>query len=428
MMRTCSILTLAACLAAWPARAADWPQLRGPDRSGVSQETGLLKTWPRTGPKLVWTYANAGTGFAGMAVVAGRVYTMGCRGTTEYVLALDAKGQELWSARIGPLFDFDINRWSRGPNATPAVDGGRVYALGSQGVLVCVDAARGTVLWQKDLPRELGAEVNPVGGAPAGKGWGFAWSPLVDGRQLICTPGGPRGLLAGLDKMTGEVLWRSKEVTAQATYSSPILAEVSGTRQVIQVTQDGVVGVAVKDGTLLWQYKREDPYPEFVCPTPVCRGNRVYVTAGWGAGCDLIELTPAGQKFTARAVYSEKEIANRLGGVVLVGDSLYGYHDTRAWECQDFATGAIKWSARGRRALGLGSVIAADGSLYCLAENGEAALLQASPEKYTQQGRFKLPRESSQRKEGGKVWTYPSLADGHLYLRDQELIFCYRIK
>jgi outer membrane protein assembly factor BamB len=428
-MRTCSRILLAACLLALPLAiwGADWPQWRGPDRTGLSKETGLLKEWPKEGPPLVWTFDNAGTGFAGPAIVGGRLYTMGARGDVEYVIALDGKGQELWSKKIGPLFFFKGNSWSGGPNATPTVDGTLLYALGSQGDLVCLETADGKEVWRKNLPKELAAEISNVfGGKDTEKmGWGFCWSPLVDGDHLVCIPGGPEGLFASLNKKTGALEWRSKAVKDQATYSSPIAIDVGGVRQYVAMVQNGVIGVAAKNGDLLWEYRREDPYPDVVCPTPISLGDQVYVTT-IGA-CELLKLTPNESKWKVEAVYSEKEIANPHGGVVLVDKYVYGYNGTRAWGCQDFATGEMKWES-GRDGLKAGALVYADGQLYCLDERGMVGLLKASPQKYQEINRFPLPKQSTMRKPRGGVWTPPVIADGHLYLRDQELIFCYKIK
>src|SRR5215472_12362875 len=174
---------------ALPARADDWPQWRGPDRLGVAKEKGLLKKWPKEGPKLLWTCKDAGVGYSGPAVVGDRLFTMGDRGGTEYLFALDvANGQEVWAAKIGPAFEG--TQWNAGPSATPTVDGGLVYGLGGQGILVCVDAARGTEVWHKDMTADLGGAVNPIGGGPTTFAWGWNWSPLVDGDHLVCVPGG----------------------------------------------------------------------------------------------------------------------------------------------------------------------------------------------------------------------------------------------
>jgi outer membrane protein assembly factor BamB len=431
MKRTGSILLVAACLCGQPpgAWAADWPQYRGLQRDGVSPETGLLKTWPREGPRLLWTFKNAGQGYSGPAVVGGTIYLMGTRGSNEVLLALDEAGQERWAATIAPIFDFKSNQWSRGPNATPSVDGGLVYALGSQGMLLCAQADSGKEVWRKDLPREMGAEVNPIGGGPEKFGWGFSWSPLVDGEQLVIVPGGPGGLLAALDKKTGKVLWRSKGAPEQATYSSPVVLSVGGVRQYVQLTQEGVVGVDARTGEVLWSYKRATPFPDVVCPTPLVKDDKVYVTA-WGANAELLQIVPEGKAFQAKVVWSEKEISNIQGGVVLVGGYVYGYHAERAWQCQDFASGEVKW-APNRRALPAGSLLAADGMLYCLSEKGGkglVALVAATPAKYTEKGRFSLPEAAADRKSRGGVWTHPVLSDGRLYLRDQELLFCYQVK
>jgi outer membrane protein assembly factor BamB len=424
------MLMTAACVGAIAlnANAADWPQWRGADRSGVSPEKGLLKTWPAGGPNLLWSFKEAGSGYSGPAVVDNNVYLMGNRDGTEYLFRLGDKGKEVWSAKIGPLFDFKGNNWSGGPNATAAVVGGLVYGLGSQGILVCVDAKKGTEVWRKDLPKDMEAEVCPVGGAPEKMGWGFGWSPLVDGDQLIIVPGGPKGLLAALDKKTGRQLWRSGKVAEQATYSSPILMKVDDVRQYVQMTQNGVVGIDAKNGDLLWEYKREEPFPDVVCVTPVVSGNRVYITA-WQAKAELLEVTQAAGKWSVNVVWSKKEISNVQGGVVLVDNFVYGYHADRAWECQDFSKGTVKWSFRGGPTAG--SVIAGDGLLFCLSQagaKGDVALLSAAPEKYQINGRFQLPEAPKLRKIRGGVWTPPVLSNGKLYLRDQELLFCYEVK
>jgi outer membrane protein assembly factor BamB len=415
-------LVPAVLLLAAGALGADWPQFLGPDRTGVIKGKGLLESWPEGGPPLVWTSTSAGRGYGGMAVVGGTIYMMGARDNTEYVIALDKGGKELWATKIGPVYNFAGNAYSDGPNATPTVDGDRLYGLGSQGILVCLDVSKkGAVVWKKDLPKAMGAEVNPIAG-PKG-GWGFAWSPLVDGKQLVCLPGGKGGLVAALDKGTGAVLWRSKDAKYQCTYSSPVAAEIGGVRQYVAMTQDGAVGVDAKTGDLLWDFKRESPYADVVCPTPIVSGDKVYLTA-WKGNCDLLQLEPAKKKFTVKVVYTKREISNIQGGVVKVGKYLYGFHLKNFWACQDFDTGRLVWRRRGRNG---NSVIAAGDRLYGIGERGTVVLLEASPKGYSEKGEFKLPKESAKRPPGGRLWSYPSIADGHLYVRDQELIFCYKI-
>jgi len=416
--------------------AADWPQFRGPQRDGVSRETGLLKEWSKDGPPLLWTYANAGVGFSGPGVVGDRLYLSGGRGDTEFVFAIDLKNvanqtvKEAWSAKIGPLFQWKGNTWNAGPSATPTVDGELLYALGGQGELVCVETATGKERWRKHLPRELKGEVNPIGGGsedPTPLGWGYTWAPLVDGDQLICVPGGKNGLLAALDKKNGKVLWQSKEVAEQASYSSPIAVEVGGIRQYIVVTNPGIFGIAARDGKLLWSYRREPAYDDVVIATPVFHDSHVFATVGFGQGCDLIKLVPQGNEIKVEKILSNKSMQNRDGGVVLVGEHLYGHSESGGWLCQEFKTGKIVWSERGK--LGRGSVTFADGNLYCCGEKeGVVVLVEATPKGWNEKGRLRLPRESRLRKPSGALWTHPVIANGRLHVRDQELLFCFNLK
>jgi outer membrane protein assembly factor BamB len=407
--------------------AADWPQWRGPGRADISQDVGLLKGWPSAGPPLAWTFAEAGVGYSGPAVVGERLYTMGGRNGTEYLFALDtATGKELWATPVGPVFTFKGNSWGDGPRGTPTVDGSHVYALGGQGDLVCVESANGKLVWQKSLPNDLGGEVSPAGGGPEKVGWGFCESPVVDGSRLVCTPGGGQGTLAALDKESGKVLWRSTGLTDPATYSSIVPAEIGGRRQYVQMTDRGVVGVG-EDGALLWRYLRKPSYSDVVIPTAVVHGDLVYTTAGYGAGCDLVRVTAAGSGFKAVKVYGNKNMVNQHGGVVRVGESLYGYSDGKGWICQDIGKGAITWAEK--RQLGRGSLTCADGRLYCYGEDdGTVVLVNASPKGWEEGGRFSLPRQTTLRKPNGKFWTHPVVANGRLYVRDQDLIFCYDVR
>jgi outer membrane protein assembly factor BamB len=413
--------------------AADWPQFRGPHRDDISSETGLLQQWPAKGPTLLWTYREAGVGYSGPAIVGERLYIMGARGDTEYVFALDIskQGKQIWATPIGPRFDWKKNadQWNQGPAATPTVDGDTIYAQGGQGILVCVDATTGAVHWKKNLPKDLHAAVNNYPGTPTGLGWGFTSSPLVDGNKLIIQPGGPDGTLAALDKKTGNVIWRSKGFTDGASYASPIAADVGGQREYIQLTNGGLTGVSAKDGETQWHFAK--PYTVVVIPTPLFHENKVYCTAS-GGGCSLVGLSTAAGKVKVRKIYSNHNLTNQSGGVLLLNQHVFGYGDSRGWECQDFTTGEI--FGRDRPALGRGSLTYADGRLYCYGEDdGTVVLVDANPAKWTknrwtEHGRFIIPEHSKLRKPLGKIWTHPVVANGRLYLRDQNLIFCYDIK
>lgn len=402
-------------------RADDWPQWQGPDRSNVSKETGLLKSWPKDGPKLLWTFDNAGVGFSGPAIVGDRLYSMGGREDTSFVFALDVKtGNELWSCPIGKTYR---NGYGDGPRGTPTIDGDSLYALDGQGELICVETATGKKRWSVNMEKDLHGEMM--------SGWGYSESVLVDGDQVVCCPGGKDGTIAALDKKTGKVMWRSKELTDKATYSSLVVAEVGGVRQYVQLTQKkgdegAIVGVAAKDGKLLWYHPRPG-YRTAVIPTPIIHGDLVYATAGYDAGCDLLQISREGDKFQAKELYvkngQHNAMKNQHGGVVLVGDCIYGYSDGRGFTCQKLKTGEPAWDDKSK--ISKGSLTCVNGFLYYYAEgHGEVSLIEANSEKLKIISKFKTPKQ----KKEGSIWTHPVVANGCLYLRDQDLIFCYDVR
>jgi outer membrane protein assembly factor BamB len=389
--------------------SADWPGWRGAKRDDVSVETGLLKSWPAKGPKQLWLFENAGKGYAGYSVVGGRLFTMGTRDAKELLIALDAAtGKELWALSIGDIFN---NKWGDGPRSTPTVDGANVYAMSAQGNLVCAQVSDGKMLWYKKM-KDLGGSVPP---------WGYAESPLVDGNRVVVTPGGGQGTMAAFDKSTGEALWQSSEITEGAQYSSVVPAMIDGKPQYVQLVMQTVFGVNPADGKLLWR----SPFPgrTAVIPTPIVKGNAVFVTAGYGVGCKKVEIVGN----SVRDVFSNKEMENHHGGVVLVGDHLYGHSGRAGWTCMQFSDGTVKWTER--RALGKGAVTYADGMLYCLDEKtGEVALVEASPSGWNEKGRLKLEPLSSNRSRDGGIWPHPVVANGRLFLRDQEYVYCFDVK
>lgn len=402
--------------AAVTAGAADWPQWRGPDRTGISKETGLLKAWPKGGPQLLWTCADVGIGYSAFSVVGDRLYTMGGTQDSEFVYAVDVNtGKRLWESRVGELFK---EGHGNGPRGTPTIDGELLYAIGGKGDLLCAETATGKQRWTVSMPKALGGRIM--------SGWGYCESPLVDGDLVICMPGSEQGTLAALDKKTGKVQWRCTELKDRASHASGIIVEIHGVRQIVQMTSNAAVGVAVKDGKLLWRYGKGD-YGNAVIPTPNYHDNHVYLTNGYRIGCDLIKIEADGQNFKATKVYDNRNMTNHHGGVIRIGDHLYGYFDgEKAWVCKDFHTGKVVWK---ESRLGKGSVTCADGHFYCFGErDANCVLIKASPEGWQETGRFKIPQESKVRSRTGMTWTHPVVANGKLYLRDQELLFCYDVR
>ncbi len=397
----------------------DWPQWRGPNRDGVSKETGLLKSWSAEGPKLVWKATGLGNGIGTVSVVGGRVYGMSLRGEEEVVWALEAvTGKEVWCASLTKPSQPNPGRRGAGPRSTPTVDGDRLYALGVNGELACLDTATGKIRWQKNLVRDFGGSV---------PNWGYAESPLVDGEKVVVTPGGRQATLAALNKMTGETLWQAQVPEGGgAQYASCIAADVDGVRQYIQFLRGGVAGVAAKDGKFLWL----NPHAAnntANCSTPIYRDHHVFVAAGYGKGGRLIKLTTTSNGVEATEVYSTANMKNHHGGVILVGDYLYGFDDPGLFNCLDFKTGELKWS---NRSVGKGSLVYADGHFIVRSERGPVALVEATPTGYVEKGRFTPPSDSDPGLEpdATRTWPHPVVAGGRLYLRHHNILLCYDLK
>lgn len=389
---------------------ADWLQWRGPDRAGNCTETGLLKEWPEGGPKLVWKATGLGQGYSSVTVVGNRIYTMGDGEEAAEVRALDAEtGAIVWSAKTGRRGGGGGHP---GPRCTPTVDGDRLYALGQDGVLVGLERATGKELWRVNLRSDFGGKIMSV--------WDYAESPLVDGDRVICTPGGPQGTVLALDKMTGRKLWQSQDITEDAAYSSVIVENIGGVRTYIQVTDQSVFGLAADTGKLLWHGRARGQTA--VIPTPIFADNQVYVSCGYGVGCRSFRITKDGDDFKAEQVYDNRVMINHHGGVVKVGDHLYGFSDGKGWTCQDFKTGEAVWQERGP--LGKGAILAAGDRLICRGEDrGTMVLIEATPEGWREKGRFEQPDRSDKR-----AWPHPVIANGRLYLRDQDILLCYDVK
>lgn len=410
-----ALIVAGASLCAAPAGALDWPQWRGPQRDGISQETGLLKEWPKAGPKLLWQVDNAGFGYSTPAVAGDRIFLLGNKGKkNEFVAALNSKdGQPVWQVRIGDVGP-NIGPQYPGARGTPTVDGDLLYAIGSNGDLVCLETATGKSRWHKDLRADFGGEPG---------WWAYAESPLIDGDVLVCTPGGPKATLVALNKQTGDVIWKEPIPGGDtAAYSSVTVADVGGVKEYVQFLQKGVVGVDAKTGKFLWRYARTAQGSPANIPTPLVHDTYVYSATGRG-GSALIELKPGAEK--PAQVYFSKRLPCAIGGTVEVGGYLYGTN-SQGLMCVEFKTGNIKWQDR---SVGAGSICFADGCLYVHGEeNNTVALVDASPEAYHPKGEFTPPGTPSHSGRGPKAWAYPVVANGRLYVRDLDHLWCYDVQ
>jgi outer membrane protein assembly factor BamB len=399
------------------ATAGDWPQWRGPQRTGVSQETGLLQQWPKDGPKLVWHRDGVGEGYATPAVAGSRIFLLSNRGMdNEFVQALGADdGKPVWTTRLGNVGNPDQQPPYPMARSTPTVDGERLYAFSSDGDLACLETATGKLIWQKNVRREFG-------GVPGR--WAYAESPLIDGDVLMVTPGGAEATLVALNKRTGELIWKSAVPGGDAAgYASAIATQAAGRKQYVQFLDKGLVGVDAKTGKFLWRYTQTSGGPANIA-TPVARDAYVYSTNARRFGGGLVQLIATSDGVTAEQVYFERDVPNSLGGQVLLGDTLYGTNPQGA-VAAEFLTGKIRWQAPG---VGPGSVFYADGRLYIHGEAGEVALVEATPEAYREHGRFTPVNRPKRRDNRERAWSYPVVANGRLYLRDLGSLWCYDVK
>ncbi|MBX3439252.1 MAG: PQQ-like beta-propeller repeat protein [Planctomycetaceae bacterium] len=417
------VLALVVCPIVTSATGAsvEWPTFRGSERTAVSDETDLLQEWPAGGPPLLWTAKGAGRGYSSLAIKDGRLFALGdgiagVADADEYLFCHDlTDGTRLWATRMGAPWTDGQPTW-QSSRSTPTVDDECVYALSANGELVCCDAASGQKRWRKNLK-------STFGGTKADS-WGYSESVLIDGDRLICTPGGTQATMAALDKRTGETIWTTvREGDVGAGHASIVISEIGGVRVYVQTTGSGALGVRAADGELLWSYPMERTTA--VAPTPIIRGDLVFIAAGYKRGGALLRQTADGSgKVAVDEIYPFKpQLANKHGGIVLIGDHLFGdSDDSGILYCADLLTGEITWKARSE---GKGSiaVAAADGCLYLHYANGTMVLAKADPEKHVETGLFTVPHSGER-----PSWAHPVILDGKLYLREHDAILCYGIR
>ena len=429
------ICTLLSCATV---HAEDWPQWRGAQRDGTSAEKGLKQKWPKEGPSLLWNIKTLGSGFSGPAVVGERVFIMGSEDDSEYLAALGVgKGNELWRVKLGPIFKND---WGDGPRGTPTVAGDRVVALGAQGVLVCVELTTGKEHWRTDLRKDHAGQL--MKGNIWDVDWGYSESPLVDDGKVIVSPGGSKGIVAAFELATGKQIWRTATIKDTAGYSSIVAANIHGTRHYVQLTGGvefrgdetkfawpRVIGIAPKDGNILWQHKINYNYAG-VINTPVVLNDIVYTSCGYGAGCTILRIDKdgAGLKAVDITKESRKVMVTYHGGIVPAKDRVFGFTETQGWVCQKLPSGESLWEDK--RKIRGGSHIRIGNHFIIVTLEGAVAMTEPNDDGWTVQGDFILPNVSPLRKANSKikVCTQPVVGNGRLYIRDQENLYCYDLR
>jgi outer membrane protein assembly factor BamB len=395
-MKRVVFLLLTAILAA----AADWPQWRGVNRDGISPETGLLSAWPSGGPRVTWKTNGLGEGYSSLAIAGGRIYTQGQRDRQEFVLAFDVKtGKKLWETATSR--DYRNDRGD-GPRGTPTIDGDRLFAMTGDGVVVCLDTATGKTIWSQNVAQKYGGSIPQ---------WGYSESPLVDGGRLIVMPGGRGASLISLNKTDGSLQWKTG--SDHAGYSSAIVANVSGVRQVLALSGESAIGVMEDNGELLWRYTKVSNRTANIA-TPIYQNGAVFFSSNYGTGAALLTLGPRNMS----EVYFTNEMKNHYSSSVLVDGYLYGFNDSILTAMQ-FASGKVGWK---NRSVGKGSVMFADKHLYLLSEEGVIGLADPSPDSYKEVSRFQISKGSL------PTWSPLVISDGVMYFRDQDSLTSFDIK
>ena len=384
----------------------DWPQWRGPDRTGLSSETGLLKQWPQAGPPQIWSISNLGTGYGSLAILGDRIYVQGTQRDQSIVFCLNrADGKLIWTRALGKSLDQERGG---GPRGTPTIDGERVYALSENGDLACLKTVDGSVIWSFNILKEFSG---------SNAEWLISESPLIDGNNLIVTPGGNKAGIVALDKLTGKTIWMTTELSDPAAYSSCIVADVQGVRTIMTLTARAAVGVRANDGRLMWRYEKAANDTANVA-TPIFFKDQVFYTTAYGTGCALLRLKAENGLVKAEEVYFNRDMMNHHGGVLLVDGYLYGFSNA-ILTCMEFASGKVLWKDR---SVGKGTLTYADGNLYLLGESNTVGLAEATPSGYVEKGRFKIADQ------GWPSWAHPVVCGARLYVRNQGVLACYDIK
>ncbi|MDD3162055.1 MAG: PQQ-binding-like beta-propeller repeat protein [Bacteroidales bacterium] len=391
-------------LAAITVTAQDNIQWRGTDRTGVYNETGLLKSWPAEGPALAWSYDGLGQGHSSVAIASDKIYLLGVNELIGSIFVFDLKGKLLNKKEYGPEFTESFP----GSRGSVTLSDGKLYLISGKGDLYCYDQQTLDLVWKKNILAEYNA---------SNIKWGITESPLIVGDKVIVTPGGKENNVVALNKKTGELIWSCPGEGSLSAYCSPLYIKDQEVPLIVTMTANYIIGIDAEKGTKLWSVENKNR--SFVhANTPVYSNNMILCTSGYGKGSTMLRLTNGGR--SVEQAWFAAELDNRIGAMVKVGDYVYGSGDNnRFWFCADWKTGAIKYKEPG---LAMGTIVAADGMLYCYTDKGDSILAKANPEKFEIVSRFMITKGTEQH------WAHPVIYKGVLYVRHGDSLMAYKIK
>lgn len=423
--RQSSLVFVAAIFLLFSGRSAnstDWPQWRGPARDGHAAEQPVLQSWPPEGPSLIWQSNSAGAGYSSLAVSGDNAYTLGKRDKRNVLIAYRVlDGRELWATEVGPSAEGNeySTGWGDGPRSTPTIDGSHIYVLTDLGDVACVEKLSGSKMWSKNLVRDFQGSIPD---------WGYSESILIDGDRLIVSPGG-KNFMIGLNKRTGEKIWESQYSQA-AQYSSVIKHQFQDIPLYISASKEGLVAIHAISGETQFVHAATGNGTA-VIPTPIAFNDLVYHTSAYQAGSSAVRLELHQGIVKATPLYHEKKdsMENHHGGVVLKDGVIFGFSKSfrGVWMAQDVYTGKVLWTLKIGKSTS-GSIACADGLLFCYDDQeGTCYLVKPAKDQWQQMGKLTIKETTDFDRKRGAIWSHPVIAQGMLFIRDQEKIFVYRI-
>lgn len=378
-------------------------QWRGDNRDGKYMESGLMKTWPETGPELLWHFDQLGEGHASAAVTNTMVLISGTEDENGFVIAFDHTGNQLWKKVYGKEWMESYN----GVRSTPVIYNGMVYMLSGLGELVAMNSKNGDIVWRKNILNEFNGD---------NIRWGVTENLVVDGDNLYCSPGGSEGNVIALNRKTGDLIWQCKGNGEKTAYCSPALVNLPNRKLLITHTQNSILGIDADNGELLWSFEHTNQYS--IHPnTPLYHDGYLYCFSGYGKGGVMLKLSDDGT--SVKEIWKSSTLDSQMGGAILLDGKIYGSgHTNREWYCLDWKTGNVLFSSK---MMSKGNVIFADGQLYCYGDNGEVALVDVSQGSFEKKGSFRVPFGEKQH------WAHLVIHNKCLYVRHGNSLMVYSI-